>query len=432
MRDGARIQTAIEILERIKSASIPMDNTIRDYLHHKRYIGSKDRKHIVELVYNVVRATARLGWWLDKTKLEDTPRSRVVAYLVLDGFSAHDIAIRFTGEKYCPAELTEVEKTAVSVCEGQALTAQEMPETVKVECPEWAEENLRALYGDDFSAQLEAMLEPAQIDLRVNTLKLDVEQAQNSLSKDGVETTRTPYSPVGLRAVDKPYMSATKAFHKGFVEIQDEGSQLISMLCDVKLGMRVLDFCAGGGGKTLALAAAMEGKGIIFAMDNNTRRLEKGRRRYKKAGVHNVEVRSLEDEKNRKWLRRQKDAMDVVLVDAPCSSSGTWRRNPDLRWNFYGPGLTEITMLQKEILDRVADKVKIGGSLIYATCSLMREENEDQIEAFLKNHPNYSIVPVVKRWPLQTPCPVDGGYMRLTPKDHQTDGFFTAILQRIS
>jgi 16S rRNA (cytosine967-C5)-methyltransferase len=430
MRDGARIQTAIDILEKIATGKTPMDNTIRDYLHHKRYIGSKDRKAIVEMVYDIVRATARLGWWVDKIKLADTPRSRAIAFLMLSGASPYDVTIRFTGEQYCPEELNSQEQKALEDLEGKTLNHDDMPDAIQGECPEWATEFLKDLFGDDFAPQMSAMLEPAKIDLRVNTIKLDVEQAQSSLAKDGVETTRTTYAPYGLRAIGKPYMSATKAFHKGFVEIQDEGSQLIAHLCGVKPGMRVMDFCAGGGGKTLGLAAAMEGKGIIFALDNNSRRLEKGRRRYKKADVHNVEVRSLEDEKNRKWLRRQKDAMDVVLVDAPCSSSGTWRRNPDLRWQFYGPTLEEIKLLQAEILARVADKVKIGGRLIYATCSLFKSENEEQMEAFLKAHPNYKIIPVPSVWGDQTPCPVETDFLRLTPKDHQTDGFFTAILER--
>ncbi len=431
MRDGARIQTVIDILERMAESRIPMDNTMRDYLHHKRYIGSKDRKHIVELVYKIVRSTARLGWWLDRVKLEDTPRSRVIAYLMLDDMSCHDVTIRFTAEKYCPVELSEDEKKATEALEGKTLSHDEMPEAVAVECPDWAEDKLRVIFGDDFAAQLEAMLTPAQIDLRVNTLKLTVDQAQDSLAKDGVETSKTPYSPYGLRAVGKPYMSATKAFHRGFVEIQDEGSQLIAHVCDAKPGMRVLDFCAGGGGKTLGLAAVMKGKGIIFATDNNSRRLEKGRRRYRKADVHNIEVRSLEDEKNRKWLRRQKDAMDIVLVDAPCSSSGTWRRNPDLRWNWYGPNLEEIVQLQSEILERVADKVKFGGRLVYATCSLFTEENEQQIGNFLEKHPEYKRLSVAEVWPESgAECPVTGDYLRLTPKDHGTDGFFTAVLQR--
>ncbi len=431
MRDGARIQSSIEILERMQNSKIPMDNNIRDYLHHKRYIGSKDRKVIVELPYNVVRAHARLGWWLDKVGLEDSPRSRVIAYLMLDGLSCHDLKIRFVDEKYCPGELSEAELKAIQKLENQTLTHDDMQASVKCECPDWARERLETLYGDEFEAQLKAMLDPAPLDLRVNTIKIDVEQTQNSLKKDDVETVRTTYSPYGLRTLGKPYMSATKAFHKGFVEIQDEGSQLIAYICDVKPGMRVLDYCAGGGGKTLGLAAQMGGKGIIFATDNDSRRLEKGRRRYKKADVHNIEVRSLEDEKNRKWLRRQKDAMDVVLVDAPCSSSGTWRRNPDLRWNQYGPSLDEIKLSQAEILERVADKVKVGGRLVYATCSLFVEENEGQIEAFLANHPEYQLLPIPEIWPQKaTPCPVQGSYLRLTPKDHQTDGFFTAVLQR--
>ena len=430
MRDGARIQTAIEILERMAGSKIPMDNNIRDYLHHKRYIGSKDRKAIVELVYNVVRAHARLGWWLNKISLQDIPRTRIMAYLALGGMSAHNIAIRFSDEQYCPDALIKQEREAIAQMEGQALTHNDMDEAVQCECPTEYEERLKDLFGDDFKNELNAMLIPAGLDLRVNTIKIDVEQAQNSLKKDEVETIRTPYSPVGLRCIGKPYMSATKAFHKGFVEIQDEGSQLIAHICGVEPGMRVMDFCAGGGGKTLGLAAAMQGKGIIFALDNDSRRLEKGRRRYKKADVHNIEVRSLEDEKNRKWLRRQKDAMDVVLVDAPCSSSGTWRRNPDLRWNQYGPSLDEIKQSQAKILERVADKVKSGGRLVYATCSLFKEENEMQIENFLSNHPEYEILPVRDVWPEGTPCPVQGDYLRLTPKSHQTDGFFTAVLQR--
>ncbi len=431
MRDGARIQTSIDILEKISNGKTPMDNTIRDYLHHKRYIGSKDRKAIVEMVYDIVRATARLGWWLKRIKLVDTPRSRAIAFLLLNGSSPYDVTIRFTGEQYCPDELDSDEQKALENLEGKTLSHDDMPDAVRVECPEWAAESLTDLFGDDFVGQMEAMLTPAQIDLRVNTIKLTVEQAKDSLAKDGVETTRTIYAPYGLRAIGKPYMSATKAFHKGFVEIQDEGSQLIAHLCGVQPGMRVMDFCAGGGGKTLGLAAAMEGKGIIFALDNNSRRLEKGRRRYKKADVHNVEVRSLEDEKNRKWLRRQKDAMDVVLVDAPCSSSGTWRRNPDCRWFTYGPTLEEIQTIQAEILARVADKVKIGGRLVYATCSLFRAENEDQIEKFLKAQSNYKIIPVHGAWEDKgTACPVQSDFMRLTPKDHETDGFFTAILER--
>jgi 16S rRNA (cytosine967-C5)-methyltransferase len=192
--------------------------------------------------------------------------------------------------------------------------------------------------------------------------------------------------------------------------------------------MRVLDFCAGGGGKTLILAAMMKNKGNIVAMDNDARRLEKGRPRYRKAGVHNVELRCLAEEQNRKWLRRQKGAMDVVLVDAPCSSSGTWRRNPDLRWKWYGPSLEEIMGMQSEILDRVADKVKPGGRLVYATCSLFPEENERQVEAFLSRHPDYKVLPLAEALEPGQTAPNEGPYMRLLPKDHATDGFFAAAL----
>ena len=166
-------------------------------------------------------------------------------------------------------------------------------------------------------------------------------------------------------------------------------------------------------------------------MDNDTRRLEKGRRRYRKAGVHNVELRSLEDEKNRKWLRRQKGTMDVVLVDAPCSSSGTWRRNPDLRWNQYGPSIDEIKEMQADILVRVADKVKVGGILVYATCSLFSEENEDQVDKFLKENKNFTVKPLSEIWDDSWgKRPKSDPYMRLSPRESRTDGFFAAVLFR--
>jgi len=432
MKQGARIQAVIDILERIEKSPIPMDNVLRDYMHHKRYIGSKDRAAIVECVYGVMRSTARLGWWLGDLKAEDTPRHRVIAYLYLaeekNKFLLDQI---FDGEGYGPSVLNASEDKMIEALEGQTLDSDKMDAVTRSECPPWAAEKLQALYGENFEQELAAMLIPASLDLRVNTLKTDIDGAQKSLKKDDVVTHKTRYSPVCLRVEGKAYMSATKAFHAGLVEIQDEGSQLIAQVCGAAPGMRVLDFCAGGGGKTLALAAKMEGKGIIIAMDNDARRLEKGKRRYKKAGVHNVEMRCLEDEKHRKWLRRQKGTMDVVLVDAPCSSSGTWRRNPDLRWNQYGPSLDEIKVMQAEILERVAEKTKVGGRLVYATCSLFAEENEDQVDNFLKNHPEYKVIPLKDIWEDERgECPQSNPYLRLSPYQSDTDGFFAAILER--
>lgn len=432
MKQGARIEAAIDITRRISMSRIPMDNTLRDYMQFKRYIGSKDRAAIVELVYNVMRATARLNWWLEKLGVEDTARNRILFYLCLaEEKNKFLLDQLFDGEKHSPEVLADEEYSFIEKLEGQSLDHNDMDEIVRSECPPWAAERLKELYGDDFEAELKAMLPPATLDLRVNTLKGDVQKAQDLLAAQEVVTHKTPYSPYALRVEGKSYMSATKAFSKGLVEIQDEGSQLIALVCGVKPGMRVMDYCAGAGGKTLGLAAQMENKGSIIAMDNDPRRLEKGRRRYRKAGVHNVELRCLDDEKNRKWLRRQKSTMDVVLVDAPCSSSGTWRRNPDLRWNQYGPTIDEIKEMQRDILERVADKVKPEGRLVYATCSLFHEENEAQVENFLKNHPDYEVLPLSKVWDDEWGKKPDSEpFLRLSPRQSDTDGFFAAVLQR--
>lgn len=408
-----------------------MDASIRDFMAQRRFIGSKDRTAIVERVYRIKRAEARLGWWIAQGEAADTARTRTIGDLILnEGKTAGDLTDIFHGGQYEAPVLSEDEQKFALLLEGKTLNDPAMSPAVRSECPEWAAEKLQALFGKDFESQMTAMIDPAPLDLRVNISKASVAEVIESLQKDGVTVHKTPYSTMALRAEGKPFMGDTKAFKKGLVEIQDEGSQLIGILTGAKPGMRVLDFCAGGGGKTLILAALMENKGNIVAMDNDTARLEKGRPRYKKAGLNNVELRSLEEEQHRKWLRRQKGTMDVVLVDAPCSSSGTWRRNPDLRWKFYGPKFEEIMTMQSEILDRVADKVKPGGRLIYATCSLFHEENEGRVEAFLSRHPDYKIIPLSDVWGKKTKAPCDGPFLRLFPKTHQTDGFFAAILQK--
>lgn len=428
MREAARISSAIDLLARINAGRIPMDNTIRDFMAARRFIGSKDRTAIVERVYRIMRTHARLGWWIEQGKIQDTSRARVLADLMLnEGATEEELETVFTGEKHQADPLDEQELIFAEFLYGKELNDSSMPVAVRCECPDWAAGKLEALFGADFESHLAAMIDPAPLDLRVNTVKGTREEAMESLKKDKVRVAKTPYSPVALRVEGKPFMSDTKAFRSGLVEIQDEGSQMIGLVSGAKPGMRVLDFCAGGGGKTLILAAMMNNKGNIVAMDNDPRRLEKGRPRYKKAGVHNVELRCLAEEQNRKWLRRQKGTMDIVVVDAPCSSSGTWRRNPDLRWKWYGPGLEEIMGMQSEILDRVADKVKPGGRLVYATCSLFPEENEKQVEVFLSRHPEYRVLPLDQA---VENAPNAGPYLRLLPRDHATDGFFAAVLIR--
>lgn len=433
MRQAARVQSTIELLDRMNLARIPMDNIIRDFMAQRRYIGSKDRTDIVERLYAIVRHHARLGWYIEQAGAPDTPRMRVMAALALiEGFSPAQAAQFFDGGKHHAAEPDEVETTFLQFLKDKSPNDPAMPMAVRGECPDWALEKLQSIFGEALEEELQAMLSPAPLDLRVNTLKISRDAVRQSLAEQGVETQAGVYSPYALRAPSKSFMGSTKAFEKGLVEIQDEGSQLIALLTGAKPGMRVLDYCAGGGGKTLAIAAMMANKGNIVAMDLDKRRLEKGKPRYRKAGVHNVELRCLEDDQHKKWLRRQKGTMDVVLVDAPCSSSGTWRRNPDLRWRQYGPSLDTILGLQAEILDKVADKVKPGGRLVYATCSLFREENEAQVDTFLTNHPEYKIVPMEQAWDWGGKPPVSGNFLRLSPAAHATDGFFTAILQKIS
>lgn len=417
MKPSARIQTSIELLDKIYQGRVPMDTTCGDYFRVRRYIGSKDRADIVERVYDMMRKHARLGYILEHHHVPDTPRARVIAHLLMEG-NPQRIRDSFDGAKYAPEPLDVLEEKFVN-----EFKTPKFPEAVEAECPPEFEERLRDIFQDKFAVEMSAMLRPATLDLRVNLAKSTKEKAQNFLEADGVKTNETPYSPWGLRCQNKAYLSRTKAFSKGWVEIQDEGSQLIAYAAGAQPGMQVLDYCAGAGGKTLALAAAMQNKGRIVAMDLDTRRLMKSRERLKKAGVADiVEVRPLEEEKNKKWLRRQKGTFDLVLLDVPCSGTGTWRRNPDMRWRTYGPEIQELTEIQAEILGKVTHTVKPGGRLVYATCSLLKEENEAQINRFLDQNQDFKLEPINSSFADEM--------MRLTPHQHETDGFFAAVMVR--
>ncbi|MGH1456467.1 MAG: RsmB/NOP family class I SAM-dependent RNA methyltransferase [Alphaproteobacteria bacterium] len=426
MKPASRIQASIEILERDQDIRIPLDSCVGDYMRNRRYIGAKDRREVAERVYHIARHHARLGWWMTRVDLEDTPRNRVLCWVIL-GESTDERRLNdlFDGSQYAPETLNDEERTAAAKLVGHAPAHPEMPESVLVECPPEFDDVLKEYFGDGFTNEMQAMLDNAPLDIRVNIFAMERENAQNSLAKDGVETVETPYSPWGLRCVEKAYLSKTKAMNKGWIEIQDEGSQMIAGVCNVEPGMQVLDFCAGGGGKTLALAAAMSRKGRIVAMDTDPRRLENGRRRYKKAGLADIiEVRPLSDERHKKWLKRQKETFDVVLTDVPCSGSGTWRRNPDMRWRNYGPSLEELLAIQAEIMDKAAKAVKKGGKFVYATCSLFPAENEKQVEKFLERHPEFEIEALDEARGIGSP------FMRLTPHRHKTDGFFAAVLKK--
>jgi 16S rRNA (cytosine967-C5)-methyltransferase len=241
-----------------------------------------------------------------------------------------------------------------------------------------------------------------------------------ALKQAGLKAAPTPLSPWGIRVTERPSLASLGILKDGLVDIQDEGSQLIAKILDAQPGERVVDFCAGAGGKTLAIAACMQNKGRIIACDVMERRLKNSTERFRRAGIHNIQTHALASARD-PWVKKQKGTFDRVLVDAPCSGSGTWRRNPDARWRNLGPDLPTLIALQTEILDSAARLVRPGGRLVYATCSLYAAENDEQIDRFLAGHPDFTV----------QPCGIDGAkYLALTPAQHGTDGFFGAVLQR--
>lgn len=429
MTPAARLQALIDLLHEVDTVARPADAIVSAWFRERRQIGDNDRGHIIEQLYALLRHQARLGWWLAAQDRQDTARNRVLAWLILgEAQTPAQIRAFFTGEKFAPPPLKDHERSWLETLKGNTIDHPDMPDATRFECPAWALELLQRRFGDTFGAEMIAMLTPAPLDLRVNPIKSSRDAMLHDLRDLGLRPEPSRFAPHGIRLDRRLSLDRLPMLKTGSVEIQDEGSQLVAMLVDARPGDRVVDFCAGAGGKTLAIAAQMANKGHVIASDVMEGRLKRAAERFRRAGLHNIQTRLLASETD-KWVKRHKLSFDRVLVDAPCSGTGTWRRNPDARWRPEDEaGIDHLVALQARILASAARLVKPGGRLVYATCSLLPEENEAQVATFLATHPDFKLVPLSEAAPGLPSAHPD--YLSLTPAQHDTDGFFAAVMAR--
>jgi 16S rRNA (cytosine967-C5)-methyltransferase len=431
MTPAARLSAAIELIETIDAQRIPAAKALKEWGTAHRYAGSGDRAAISGLIWDVLRRRASSAWIME----EDTPRARTLGMLKLErGMNVDDIAALCDGGRFAPEPLSERERAALAT---RSLI--DAPAHIAGDYPEWLDPYLAQAFGDDRVAEATAMASRAPLDLRVNSLKAKREKVLSSLRHLGAQPT--PWSPLGLRIelgadARNPGIHAEEDFIKGAIEVQDEGSQLAALLSAAKPGEQVIDLCAGAGGKTLAIAAMMQGKGRLIATDHDKRQLAPIHERLSRAGVHNADVRTPKGEGD--TLSDIRASADLVLIDAPCTGTGTWRRNPDAKWRMR-PGALEVRLKdQIEVLDRAAPLIKPGGRIAYITCSVLPPENAGQVRAFIGRHPEFAMLPPAQvataLWDkaeeftaatLQSP---EG--LLMTPRRTGTDGFFVSVLSR--
>ena len=433
MRVGARLAAAMEIIDAIDREHRPASLVLADWGRTRRFAGSGDRSAIGSLVFDVLRRrrslAARMG--------SDTPRALVLAAAVQTfAMVPQEIAA-------ATAETERHAPTPLSDDEAARLTAEftdDTAEDVRADIPEWLLPSLQRAFGRRLVAEGEALASRAPIDLRVNTLKADRDKVIKALARFGAMPT--PLSSIGVRiaapagSARAPNVEADAAHGKGWFEVQDEGSQIAAALSGARPRQQVLDLCAGAGGKTLAIAAAMQNTGQIYAYDRDRQQLRPIFERLKRAGARNVQVM---DGGDREALAALGDRFDVVLADAPCTGSGTWRRRPDTKWRLKPEALAQRLHDQDAVLADAAMLVKPGGRLVYVTCSVLPEENADRIAAFLVGHPGFTVTPVTQVWnevlesdPPQSAVadPWQNATLQLTPSSHGMDGFFIAIMTR--
>jgi len=410
-----RIGIVADALAAVLPLERPADATLRAWFRDNTQLGVRDRAFVADTVF----ATLRNLRWLEHLAGGRGPRRLVLACLTRIG--GHNL--RALEKSLWPGEaewLTSIRARDTSETEAERLSL-----------PDWLWERLGAAFDAEGRLALaRKLLASAPMDLRVNTIRARREEVLATLHASGIEAAATALSPVGVRLKGKPALERHALMTGGHIEVQDEGSQLVSLLVDARRHQMVVDFCAGAGGKTLALGAAMRSEGRLYAFDTSEKRLLNLRPRLKRSGLSNVHPQLIDSENDTR-VKRLAGKIDRVLVDAPCSGTGTLRRNPDLKWRMNPEAIRELAVKQSAILRAAARLAKPGGRVIYVTCSLLPEENESIVEAFLDEHPGWSLVDA--RAVLAAACVFiegEGPYLRLNPAHHDTDGFFGAVLAR--
>lgn len=431
MTPSARFAAAVELLGFIEAAPTPADQHVTAFFRARRYAGSKDRRWVSEFVYRCLRRKGELDWYTVTLEMNAGPRTAALLSLVLfDEIDASQIADDYFGGTHGLDALNEQEVAALSAAASQDKGA--MPDYSASNFPEWVAELLKTQYSERAEPLMASYQQRAPVTMRINSLKTDREEAQRLLAVDDIEVSPTIMSPDGLILKSRQNISRHALLDQGLAEMQDEAAQIASRLADVQPGMQVVDYCAGGGGKSLALAALMRNEGAIQAFDTSARRMRDIKSRSRRATVDIIAPLAIAgDDSDAELLAPLLGQIPRVFVDAPCSGSGTWRRQPDQKWTLTDDRLAELMDIQQDVMSRASDLVALGGRLIYATCSIFKAENEDQVAAFLERHGDFKIVPVSEIWD-------DAGlggqwesdFLTLTPLDFGSDGFFTAVLER--
>jgi 16S rRNA (cytosine967-C5)-methyltransferase len=430
MKDGGRLAAAIEVLDEVERRHRPVQVALKEWGSAHRFAGSGDRTVIGNLVFDALRNRASLSAQMQ----DDSPRALALATYVLTWDKGLEALTSVLSEdRHAPEPLTDAEADRLA-----ALVPNDLQPWQAADVPEWLWPTFSVVFGENAVAEGRALAERAPVDMRVNTLKSDREKLLKKLSHAGAQ--ETVLSPLGMRIEAKPglgrmpHVQAEEGYRKGWFDLQDEASQLAALLAGAQPGQQVLDYCAGGGGKTLALAAAMENKGQLYAYDADRLRLAPIHERLQRAGVRNIQVRDPASS----TLDDLKSQMDLVFIDAPCTGTGVWRRRPDSKWKLTEKALNDRMNDQVHVLDNAKEYVKVGGRLVYATCSLVPEENADQISWFLSENPDFASVSALDAWAAMLPGkPVpayvnERGDLTLTPASTKTDGFFIAILERFA
>jgi 16S rRNA (cytosine967-C5)-methyltransferase len=418
------IRQAAMLLSNLLDFNSPADAKLSEFFRNNRELGTKERAFVAESVYGVLR---RLRYLSAITASEegdaDDARKLILAWLLrIEGKSIREL----------DNVLSEQQKEwAVAI---KAKSTEDFPLAVQADVRDWLWDKLVAQYGEAEALKIcRSMFEQASLDLRVNTIKDNREEvlkrmiAENTNNENTIETT--PYSPIGIRMPARLGINKHVLFTEGKIEVQDEGSQLLTYLVAPKRGQMIADFCAGAGGKTLAVGALMKNTGRLYAFDVSEKRLNNLGQRLKRSGLSNLHAQVITSENDAK-LKRLNGKFDRVLVDAPCTGLGTLRRNPDLKWRQTEQAVTEMNLKQASILARAAKLVKAGGRLIYATCSLLRDENEAIVEGFLGSHLDFKIIPANQILAQQQIDLDTGEFLKLLPHLHGTDGFFAAVFEK--